>query len=296
MRPWTLAVDVGGTNVRTGTFRTGILSSPRSASWPSAASASADLEWLEGYIAAHLNAEVGVLNGVAFAFPGLLKDGEVDVWPNRPWWKGVNLAARFEARFGVPCHVEDDANAAAYGAWATHLDSAAMHALYVNVGTGIGAGLILQGSLWRGRHGWAGELGHCRVADCGTLCSCGRQGCLQALAAGRTLDALAREHGHSDVAQAPRGAPWWQNFMRSSGVHVAHAAANAVNLLDLDAVLVGGSVTENALWWEAFHAEFDAALFQASRRRTYVKAVSASADISLKGAALLAEHSLRGAK
>lgn len=110
-----------------------------------------------------------------------------------PHWAGVDVAARLEARFGVPVRVDNDANLGALweARWGrgVHLDSLA----YIKVATGVGAGLVLNGQLYRGTRGVAGELGHLSIDNQGPLCSCGLRGCLNMLVGTDNLLARARE-------------------------------------------------------------------------------------------------------
>ena len=98
-----------------------------------------------------------------------------------PHWAGVDIAARLEARFEVPVRVENDANLGALweARWdhGVHLDTLA----YIKVATGIGAGLIIDGRIYRGARGVAGEIGHLSIDNQGPLCSCGLRGCLNVL-------------------------------------------------------------------------------------------------------------------
>ena len=99
----------------------------------------------------------------------------------------VPMAGIIGARLGVPVHVENDVNAAALGTFA-HLGLAPAASLaYVNVGTGIAAGFVLGGRLWRGATGGAGEIGHVPMRPDGPPCRCGQLGCAEAVGSGRAV-------------------------------------------------------------------------------------------------------------
>jgi predicted NBD/HSP70 family sugar kinase len=112
-----------------------------------------------------------------------------------PAWTGVDLAARLQARFEVPVRVENDANLGALweARWdhGVHLDTLA----YVKVATGIGAGLVVGGRIYRGARGVAGELGHLPIDSSGPQCVCGLRGCLNTVIGTNNLLARARGTG-----------------------------------------------------------------------------------------------------
>ena len=143
----------------------------------------------------------------------------------------VNLGIDGPVPFGTlvaervrrPVHVENDVNAAALGAFA-HLGRPAVSSLaYVNVGTGIAAGFVLGGRLWRGATGGAGEIGHVPMWSHGPTCACGQTGCVEAVGSGRAVAADARRR--ADV-----------------GAAVAWAVQLCAMALDVDVVVVGGGL------------------------------------------------------
>jgi glucokinase len=106
--------------------------------------------------------------------------------PNLPGWDDVPLASALEDRLGRPVRLENDANAAALAEWRHGAGQGFANAVYLTMSTGVGAGLILDGRLYRGSRGAAGELGHARVAwgEDAEPCSCGARGCLEAYVGG----------------------------------------------------------------------------------------------------------------
>ncbi len=123
-------------------------------------------------------------------------------------------------------------------------------------GTGIGAGLVLEGRLFRGRNGWAGEIGHVTVLPEGPACPCGKRGCLQVLSSGRALERVAAQHGLTNASQlaeaAARNERWAFEALASSGRWLGFALAGAVNLLDLELIVVGGGLSGlGDPWWSS---------------------------------------------
>ncbi|MFI6693117.1 ROK family protein [Streptomyces sp. NPDC050433] len=171
------------------------------------------------HLAARGAANPGSLLGVGVAMPGPL-DHTTGV-PQRvtgfPQWDGFPLRDALAARLGLPVVLDKDTNAAALGlALRGPGDSFA----YLHLGTGLGAGLVLGGALYRGDRTGAGEFGHQVIQLDGPLCDCGNRGCIEALC----LAAVAR----GDLAEAARV--------------LGAGAANLVGLLDIDRVLLGGRV------------------------------------------------------
>ncbi|MFH9067956.1 ROK family transcriptional regulator [Streptomyces alboflavus] len=166
---------------------------------------------LEGSAAA-----AGVL-GVGLALPGPLDhaSGVLHRVTGFPEWDGYPLREVLAERLGLPVAVDKDTNAAALG---LALAGVAESFAYLHLGTGLGAGLVLGGGVYRGARTGAGEFGHQVVRMDGPLCECGARGCVEALC----LAAVAR----GDLDEAARA--------------LGTAAGNLVALLDIDLVLLGG--------------------------------------------------------
>ncbi len=135
------------------------------------------------------------VEGIGIACPGPLdaRTGVVLSPPNLPGWDRIPLKDRLEERFGVPVRVENDANAAAWGEYLLGAGRGADPMVYITVSTGIGGGIVLDGRLYRGADTFAGEIGHTIVDPGGAPCSCGRRGCLEALASGTAIARAAAE-------------------------------------------------------------------------------------------------------
>jgi predicted NBD/HSP70 family sugar kinase len=171
-----------------------------------------------------------------------------------PSWAGVDIAARLQARFEVPVRVENDANLGALweARWdhGVHLDNLA----YIKVATGIGAGLVVDGRIYRGSRGVAGELGHLPIDSSGPLCVCGLRGCLNTLVGTDNLLAKARAAakgrkkfekleqlidaalGGDDVASA---------VLEYAGRQLGLGLAMLLNLFNPALVVVGGDIVRS---------------------------------------------------
>jgi len=175
-------------------------------------------------------------------------------------WAGVPLVERFEQALGLPTVLENDANAAALAEALFGAGRGCDPVLYVNVGTGIGGGLIIGGRLHRGAHFNAAEIGHLVLVPDGPLCPCGKHGCLEALASGDAIGRRARElqaagalkgsalaevanlTGRAVGEYASRGDAAAVGIIEEAGGCLGWALALAANLLDPEIIVVGGGV------------------------------------------------------
>ena len=107
-------------------------------------------------------------------------------------WRDLDLKSDLEKTLGLPVVVENDANAAAWGEFQFGAGHDVDDLLLVTVGTGVGGGVVLDGSLYRGAFGVGAEIGHMRVVPDGILCGCGKHGCFEQYASGSALVREAR--------------------------------------------------------------------------------------------------------
>lgn len=180
-----------------------------------------------------LDAATRPVLGVGIASPGVIDDaGRVVVAPNRGWYD-VPLAAHLTAALRTPTHVANDANTRALGEYT--YGGAASDAMVVTVGQGVGAGMLVDGALVRGRGHAAGEIGHVTVVDDQTageaplLCACGRTGCLETVLSAPALRRRTAAH-----PQDPDAA------LASVGRMLGRALAPVVSALNLAEVLLSG--------------------------------------------------------
>src|SRR6266511_2506499 len=137
----------------------------------------------------------GQLRGIGVGVPGLIdtETGRLVESPNLPGWSDYDVQGEIEQRLATSVILENDANAAALGElWlgaGRGMEGLCMYTL----GTGVGGGLILQGRIWRGWNGMAGELGHCNVEPAGHPCGCGSWGCLEQYASANAVRRMTAE-------------------------------------------------------------------------------------------------------
>lgn len=224
-------------------------------------------------------------------------EGTVVSWPNRPSWQALPFKALMVKHLGVPVTVEDDANAAALAEWRFGAGRGYQHLMVMMVGTGVGCGLILNGGLFRGQRGWAGELGHQVMLPDGLECPCGHRGCLQTVASGRALERFARARNLPDAAAlfnaSEEGQEWASEHLAICGSWLGLVAANVANLLDLEAVIVGGGLSGlSALWWDVLTKTFQSNLLNRSHRQVILQTATLAETAGIRGAASLAWQSV----
>jgi glucokinase len=205
----------------------------------------------------------GDLAAVGICSPGPcdIDAGVLSSAPNLPGWRDVPICRYVEERLGVPARLENDANAAALGEHVYGAGRGCRHLIYITVSTGIGGGLIIDGRLYRGATGVAGELGHMTIEPDGPLCGCGNRGCLEALASGTAIAArgeeLVAQGGSARLAQeegeltaetvscaADQGDIACQGIIRRAGYYLGVGLASYVNIFNPEVIIIGGGLTK----------------------------------------------------
>ncbi len=165
-------------------------------------------------------------------------------------WDGVELAPFVQALTTAPVYVENDVNVMALSERRGHLEHH-RDLVFVKASTGIGVGIVTGGQLLRGALGAAGEIGHTKIpAAKGLPCRCGDTGCVEAVAGGWALVQAARTGGHEVthvrdlVDLAVRGDTDARHLVRVAGRRIGEVVASAVNLLNPEAVVVGGDLAQ----------------------------------------------------
>ncbi len=204
--PLFIGLDIGGTKIEA------VAADSRFAPCGSAVRAS-DISSPVALIAAVEQAAAQASGGAPIAaagvgIPGLVdtESGEVRMAVNLRLER-YPLGQALAARLGCPVRVENDVRLAAWGAYRELVRQTAIrHMAYLSIGTGVSAGIIIDGRLHRGAHGMAGEIGHVPVDPNGPLCNCGQRGCLETLIAGPGIARLGRQAAAAGRAPALAGA------------------------------------------------------------------------------------------
>jgi glucokinase-like ROK family protein len=207
--------------------------------------------------------KISDLSAIGLGVPGpvITDTGMVMAPPIMPGWDRFPIRATLENRWKVPLALNNDANFGAVGEWVFGAGRGEKNIAFIKVGSGIGAGLIINRQIFGGTTGSAGEIGHLTIDENGPLCSCGNHGCLEAFAGGHAIELQAKklvESGKrtllSDVNQAitvrevaeaaRRGDLAAQEILHRSGTFIGIAVAGLINLVNPSVVIVGGGVAE----------------------------------------------------
>lgn len=261
MEHFTIGIDIGGTNLRfaLGNVIGTILYRNRTTSGISEGRASFCERLLAGINELRTVAALrgGCIDGIGVGVPGLIgKDGYIHSSVNMLPLEGFNLAAFLEEETGLPTACGNDANLIALGEKVFGAGRCFSSYMVITIGTGLGSGLILEGSLWTGTGGFAAEFGHVTVDREGLPCPCGNRGCLERYVSAGALVRTARSLLPEEllnrcgdnldaevVAELARdGEAGALEAFRSMGSWLGTALASLVNTLDLEAIVIGGGV------------------------------------------------------
>jgi predicted NBD/HSP70 family sugar kinase len=165
-----------------------------------------------------------------------------------PGWVGVIAEQELRNRLGLPVLVDNDANLGALAEAAYGAGRDAVDLLYLMVSSGIGAGLVLNGRLYRGALGLAGEIGHVLMDSHGQVCRCGNRGCLETVASPQALlELLRRSHGglttEEMIALARAGDQGCRRVLADAGRALGNALAVLLNVLNPEVIVVGGELS-----------------------------------------------------
>ncbi|MEU7568235.1 ROK family transcriptional regulator [Streptomyces fradiae] len=194
----------------------------------------------------------GKVIGVGLGVPGPIdvSSGTLGSTSILPGWSGINPGQELSRRLGVPVYVDNDANLGALGELVWGAGRGVRDLAYIKVASGVGAGLVIDGQIYRGPGGTAGEIGHITLDESGPVCRCGNRGCLETFAAARyVLPLLQPSHGpdltmERVVRLAREGDPGCRRVVADVGRHIGSGVANLCNLLNPSRVVLGGDLAE----------------------------------------------------
>lgn len=235
-----IGLDIGGTKILGAVVtRDGTIVDehrvPSQPEWP--AMRAAILELVD-----ELRGRNGAISALGVGAAGMVdRDGTIHYAPNVPGFRSLPVQAEIGEATGLATVVDNDANTAVYAEHQLGAARGATDAMLITLGTGIGGGMIVDGRVLRGAHGFAAEVGHFQIDPNGPWCACGERGHWEALASGTALGRMAREaaaHGEApSILERAGGAA-----DRITGLHVSQAAhdraPDALELVDRYAFLV----------------------------------------------------------
>jgi glucokinase len=266
----------------------------------------------EGMVAVAREVADGSVAAVGISAAGMVEAGTgiLRFAPNLAL-RDASLADRLQGALGVPTLAENDNTAAVWGEVRVGAAQGFRHVLHVGVGTGIGGGIVLDGKLFRGAHGFGAEIGHVIVEPGGPLCGCGNHGCWEQVASGTAITRAGRaaveRHPHSAIGELVSGDPdavtgelvteaarggdaTALGILMEVGHRLGEGIAGLVNVLDVEVVTVGGGASDagELLMAPARKAFVTALMAPEHRPEVPVLEAKLGADASAVGAAILA--------
>ena len=266
MQDVVIGIDLGGTNIKAGAVTNDgrvLLRDREPTPTPSVPAAVVEaIARVVGRCVAQFQQQGQRVAGLGVGSPGTidLDRGIVLFSPNLTGWGDVPLKAMTEEKLGLPCALENDANAAALGEQWVGAGRGADSLVMFTLGTGIGGGIVLDDKVWHGTGGFAGEIGHMSINPDGPLCGCGNRGCIEAYASATAMvrrmreaiergqkSTLAHKGGQfssRDIYQAALAgdAAARENF-EATARYLGVAVSNILHILNPAVIVLSGGVT-----------------------------------------------------
>ena len=309
-KSYNICLDVGGTKVLGAIFneKDEIIYRLKKRS-KSGGDGSADVEKVIISVVEEMIKKSGIerdkLNAIASCAPGVIDQdrGVVLFTPNLPW-RDYDMAASMRSKFGVPFYVGNDVNLGVLGEYHFGAGRGYKNIVGFFVGTGMGGGLVLNGSLFTGNQFKAAEYGHMVLDPEGPLCNCGQRGCLEAFSSKQGMSAYIRQQAargrETLMAEAVKDGVFRSKALKQAlkendkvameavdrACHwLAVAAGNMINVISPDLVLFGGGVIEalGDLFLEKILAEVDRYCMPAIRSTVDIKIADLGDDSILYG-------------
>jgi glucokinase len=313
--PWVVGVDMGATKIAAG------LVSPQNKIVKKVYIGTGAVEGpgavVERIAACVAQLEAELPAGERIAALGVCSPGPVDHVnglildpPNLTGWVNVPLQKLLETRLELPAPIEHDAKAAALGEFYFGAGRGSGSMIFVVVGTGVGAAIIIEGELYRGPANSAGEVGHITVDMNGPACSCGSNGCLEVFTAGPDLVDRFREviagtgvecppeaDGKTIAQLAAEGQPQARQVFQQAGQALGVGIATMAHLFDITTYVIGGSVAQaGELLLEPTRQAVRYRAFDSIGSRVTVVASPLGDDAAILGLAEMARRQSRGMK
>ena len=212
---------------------------------------------------AQLNLKDVLAIGVGVPGPIFAEEGMVVSPPIMPGWDRYPIRDTLQKLWGLPVSINNDAELGVLGEWASGAGRTERNLVYIKIGTGIGAGLFMDGKIYHGVTGSAGEIGHLTIDENGPICACGNQGCLEALAGGRAIAQQAQQAVQKGLrtqlaniqpveritarevaSAAEHGDLVSQQILAQAGAYIGIALAGLINMFNPGMVIIGGGVAQ----------------------------------------------------
>ena len=308
MKPYTIGVDVGGTNIKLGLVdRSGAI----------AARAFLDTKSFYGSKKKLTDVIIGAVRdlieekrlaskdilGIGLGLPGPIdsKRGIVNFLPNIPGWKNVPLKSIVQKKLHIPTVVDNDVNLITLGEWKFGAGKNYKNLMCMTLGTGVGGGLILNGALYRGEGFVAGELGHMPLNEKGPDCNCGGSACFEYYVGnGYLLKKAAKIFKNKNIQLsdvfflAKQGNARAIEFWEEAATHIGNALVGVVNLLNLRLIVIGGGVSNNYQFLgKTINAVIRRRAMKVQAKMVKIVRAKLGNDAGIMGARVLVKESIR---
>ncbi len=257
-----------------------------------------------------LGSSAGNIGALGIAVPGLVnrQSDRVIASSDLPSSVRENLHAEVRDATGLRVELENDANAAAYGEYKIGAGRGSHNLFYITIGDGIGGAIILDGQLWTGASGFAGEVGHITIDTEGSECQCGNTGCLETVASAPNIVRRANERLNRDstsslsklalnknftagdmAREAREGDDFSLMMIERTGKYIGTGVASVINLLNIERIVLGGGVMQaGELILNPIIQEAKRRAFQPCFESTQIVVAALGSDAASIGVALLA--------
>jgi glucokinase len=300
-----IGIELSGSKLRAATVNgDGVI-----AARAEAAVESASLVTQIGQLVSQLRRDANV-SAVGIAIPGLVNRQSDRVIASGFVPSSVSETLHDEASgaTGLRVELENDANAAAYGEYKVGAGRGSRDMFYITIGEGIGGAIVLDGKLWTGSSGFAGEVGHITIDTEGAECLCGNRGCLETVASAPNIVRRANERLNRDstsslsrlamnkdfsaddlAREATEGDDFALMMLERTGKYIGTGVASVINLLNIERIVLGGGVMKAGdLILNPLIQEAKRRAFQPCFEATEILVASLGPDAATIGAALLA--------
>lgn len=301
-----IGIDLSGSNLRAATVsENGVIGERREAP--------VQPEGLVAQVAqvvSDLRQNTNNIDAVGIAIPGLVNRQSDRVFASSylPSTVHEDLHAGVMEKTGLRVELENDANAAAYGEHIVGAGRGSRDLFYITIGEGIGGAIILDGKLWTGASGFAGEVGHITIDTEGVECLCGNTGCLETVASAPNIVRRANERLHQDstsslsrlainrdftaddlAREATEGDDFALMMLERTGKYIGTGVASVINLLNIERIVLGGGVMQAGdLILNPIIEEAKQRAFKPCFEATQILAATLGTDAATIGAAMLA--------
>ena len=311
MGPVVIGVDLGGTNLRTALVSQNgdVADKVKEPTRASDGHAKVVRKLIENI---KLQQDRALRDGIKIAAvgvgaPGVIhaETGVVVKSPNFPDWNNLPLKKELEIALALPVSIENDANAAALGEQWRGAGRGLASMIFLTLGTGVGGGIVLDGRIWPGADGMAGEIGHMTIIPDGRKCGCGNIGCLEMYASSRGIVMTYQERSarlqvitSEEIYQAARdGDALAGDVMNDMGRLLGIGIANLINIFNPEMIVIGGGVKDAwPLFMEAVREEIKKRAFEYPAARTQIVPSVLGDDAGMIGAAALAFQKLNAVR